>query len=85
MAGADRTPYQDNIIKRYYENLDNIMLQKLQELVTDLYLSEGKKRERIWKRIETALKKIKVPDEIVEHIVQQDNPELLAKFIQKKL
>lgn len=39
----ERTPYQDKIIKRYYENKPEIMRQKLNELVTDLYLAETPK------------------------------------------
>ena len=45
---SDFTPYQQKIIKRYYDNLDTVALQRLAELVTDLYLAEGKKRERVW-------------------------------------
>jgi hypothetical protein len=40
----DFSPHQQRIIKRYYENQDTIQLQRLGELVTDLYLAEGKKR-----------------------------------------
>ena len=40
----DRTPYQENIIKRYYENKPEIMLQKLSELATELYLAETPKK-----------------------------------------
>ena len=43
--------YQQNIIKNYYENRDAIALQRVQELVTELYLSEGKKRQRHWEQI----------------------------------
>ena len=41
------TPYQQKIIKRYYANQDRISLQRLAELVTDLYLSQGKKRVNV--------------------------------------
>ena len=41
----DYTPYQQRIIRRYYANQDRIHLQRLQELATELYLSEGKKRQ----------------------------------------
>ena len=42
MAKNERSIYQKEVISRYYENLDTIMLGKLGELVTDLYLAEGK-------------------------------------------
>ena len=31
---ADRTPHQDRIVKRYYDNRDAIMLNRLGELVS---------------------------------------------------
>ncbi|MDO5580745.1 MAG: hypothetical protein Q4G69_06390 [Planctomycetia bacterium] len=81
---ADRSEYQDKIIKRYYKNLDAIMEQKLSELVTELYLSEGKKRAQLWKRAAAALKNLGVPEAQIQHLVDQDNPELLLRFIQQK-
>ncbi|MDR2762201.1 MAG: hypothetical protein LBB88_06320 [Planctomycetaceae bacterium] len=80
----DRTPYQDKIIKRYYENRDDIMTDKLSMLITDLYLAEGKKRQQLWKRIATALSNLKVPQSQIDHLVEQDNPSLLTKYIEKR-
>ena len=79
----DRTPYQEKIIKRYYENRSDLMQQKLSELVTDLYLAEGKKRTQVWKRITTALENLKVPTAQIEALVAADNPAQLAKFLEK--
>ena len=42
--------YQQKIIKSYYDNREAISLQRLGELVTDLYLAEGKARETKWKQ-----------------------------------
>ena len=58
---AKRTPYQDRIIRRYYQNQDQILLQRLGDLVTDLYLAEGKNRVRLWKRTVEILEKLKSP------------------------
>ncbi|MDR2171575.1 MAG: hypothetical protein LBP59_15645 [Planctomycetaceae bacterium] len=80
----DRTQYQEKIIKRYYENRNDIMSDKLAMLVTDLYLSEGKKRQQIWKRIASALANLNVPQSQIEHLIAKDDPELLAKYIEKK-
>lgn len=79
----DRTPHQEKIIRRYYDNRDGIMLQKLAELTTDLYLAEGKKRAQIWKRIAAALHNLGVAAERVEHLVASDNPGLLARFLEE--
>ena len=53
--------YQQNIIKKYYENRDGIALQRVQELVTELYLSEGKKREKHWQTLANHLEKLGRP------------------------
>ena len=82
----DRSPYQDNIIKRYYENKPEIMRQKLSELVTELYLAETvKKRESIWKRIVLALRNLKIPEERVNALVERNDPAVLARFIESNL
>jgi hypothetical protein len=75
--------YQQNIIKNYYENRDAIALQKAQELVTELYLSTGKKRQRCWERLSGHLAKLGVPQSQIEHLVAKDNPELVAKTVEK--
>src|SRR5262249_51222681 len=54
MAERDYTPYQQKIIKRYYDNNDTIQRQRLAELVGELYLATGKKRERAWTSIMAA-------------------------------
>ena len=41
---AERSKYQQKIIKNYYDNREAISLQRLSELVTELYLAEGKAR-----------------------------------------
>lgn len=78
---AKRSAYQERIIKNYYQNMEAISLQKLSELVTDLYLAEGKKRGQLWERIAGALEKLKVPASRIEHLVKQDNPALVAKLV----
>jgi hypothetical protein len=82
---AKRTAYQDKIIRRYYQNQDDIMLQKLGELVTDLYLAEGKAKQRLWDRVATALKNLKIPETQIQHLVQADNPTLVANLLKELL
>ena len=82
---AERSKYQQNIIKNYYENRDAISLQRLSELVTELYLAEGKKREKQWKNIAAALEKLKIPASRIEHLVKSDNPSLVAKLVEELL
>ena len=79
----EHTPYQTQIIKRYYNNRDDIMTQKLSELTTDLYLAEGKKRQQIWKRVAAALSNLGVEADKIEQIVNADNPVKLVEFLKK--
>lgn len=47
---TDYTPYQKGIIKRFYEHRDTLALQKLAEIVSNLYLETSEaKRKRLWK------------------------------------
>ncbi len=80
---GDYTPHQQKIIKRYYDNADTIQLQRLGELVTDLYLAEGKKRATVWKRIITAMEKLKVPADRIQHLHKKDDPALLANLVKE--
>ena len=83
MAMKNYSKYQQNIIKNYYENKDAISLQRLSELVTELYLAEGKGREKQWKFITSALQKLEIPADRIEHLQKQDNPALLAKLVEE--
>jgi hypothetical protein len=82
---AKRTPYQDRIIRRYYQNQDHIMLQRLGDLASELYLAEGKNRVRLWKRTAEVLAKLQVPNARVQHVCQSDNPALVAELLKELL
>lgn len=80
---ADYSPYQQKIIKRYYNNYDGIQAQRLAEMVTELYLSEGKKRERLWTQVASALTKLKFPESRIQHLMQVKDPALLPGILQE--
>lgn len=82
---AKRTDYQQRAIKNYYDNRDAIMVQRLGEMLTDLYLAEGKARTRIWERAAGAMQKLGVQPDQIQKIVASDNPTLLAKLYQQML
>lgn len=82
---AKRSSYQDRIIRNYYQNQDAIMVQRLGELATELYLAEGKSRANLWKRAAAALKNLKIPEAEIQHLVKTDNPALLATRVQQML
>jgi hypothetical protein len=46
--GQDLSRYQQKVVNRYYANIDTITLTKLGEMVSDLYLAEGKAADRLW-------------------------------------
>jgi hypothetical protein len=82
---AERSKHQQKIIKNYYDNREAISLQRLSELVTELYLAEGKKRAKQWEYIVTALEKLKIPRSRIDQLVKQDNPALVAKLVEELL
>jgi len=82
---AKRSNYQDRVIRNYYQNRDEIMLQRLGELVTDLFLAEGQAKARLWKRVGEVLAKLKVPKDQIQHLVRSDNPTLVANMLKKLL
>ena len=80
---TERSRYQQNIIRNYYENRENIALQRAQEIVTELYLSDGKKRQKHWKSLETHLLKLEVKQQTIDHLIQQDDPQLAAQMVER--
>lgn len=81
---AKRSSHQDKIIRNYYQNRDAIALQRAQELVTELYLASGKKRARFWEQLKPHLAALQFAPETIEHLVQQDDPKLVAELLTKR-
>jgi hypothetical protein len=79
----DFTPHQQKIIKRYYDNIDGIQFQRLSELVGELYLAEGKKKQRVWKSVGETMLKLGIPQERVTHLLAQARPELIAEVVKE--
>jgi hypothetical protein len=79
---ADHTPYQQGIIKRYYDRRDDIMLARLSDLVSELYLAEDTgKLDRLWGRVAQALKTLGIPQTLATHILGTREPDLLARHL----
>lgn len=79
----DLSHTQRKIVSRYYDNLDTITVQKLAELVSELYLAEGKSADRLWKRVETALAKTSVGDATIRGILEKRDIAGLAKLVSR--
>jgi hypothetical protein len=83
MTRQEYSNYQKKVIERYYDNLDTIMLQKLQELVTELFLAkDGPKEDKLWDRAALAMKKLKVKPAIQDHIMKKRSVEVLASNVE---
>jgi hypothetical protein len=80
---SDYTPYQQKIIKRYYQNFDAIKYQRLADLAAEIYLAEGKKRDRLWKQVGEALTQLGFPTGRIEHLLQKRDPSLLPGILKE--
>lgn len=83
MGMENYTPHQQKIIKRYYDNIDQVAWQRLAELVADLYLAEGKKKDKMWTSAASFMEKLKVPQARIDAIVQKKDVEALAKLVKE--
>ena len=77
----DYSNYQKKVISRYYENREQIDQQRLGELVTNLYLANGKKREKLWESAREIMLRLKVPETRVEHVMKSSDPAVLAEVV----
>jgi hypothetical protein len=83
MGMENYSKHQQGIIKRYYENIDQIAWQKLSDLVGDLYLATGKKRDKLWDTAAKHMEKLEVPKDRIANIVEKRDLELLAKLVKE--
>jgi hypothetical protein len=83
MAQREYSDYQKKVISKYYNQLDILMLNKLQELVSELYLADTEaKQKRLWERVHKAMVNLKIPPPIIDHIMGKRDVEILAKNLQ---
>jgi len=80
-TGQPHSRHQQGIIKRYYEHLDTIALQRLGELVSDLYLAEGVRAKRMWDSAAAALRKVAEDEPEVARILAQKDIPGLARLL----
>jgi hypothetical protein len=83
MAGQEYSNYQKKVISRYYQNIDKVALQRLQEMVTELYLADtDKKKDRLWGQVQKAMENLKIEPAIAAHISKTKDVKVLAKNIE---
>lgn len=86
MAKQEYTAQQKKIITNYYHHLDSILLSRLQEMVSQLYLAETERQRRnLWNRVEKALVKMNIPEPVRTHILERKDVQTLAKNLEEWL
>lgn len=86
MAKQEYSSYQKKVIQNYYQHKDTIVLTRLQELVTELYLAETEaKTKKLWQQVEKALNKIKLKPTAKAHILEKQDVQILAKSLEQWL
>jgi hypothetical protein len=74
------TKYQQKAIKNFYNNKDIRLVQKLGELVSNLYLeTNDKKKDTGWKKIKKMLTDLKVHPGEVEFLTKDKTLSLISK------
>ncbi len=74
------TEYQRKVIKNFYDNKDLRLVQKLGELVSNLYVETSeKKKESGWKRIKKMLTDLKVHPHEVEYLTRDKDLSMISK------
>ena len=72
--------YQQKAIKNFYDNNDIRLVQKLGELVSNLYLeTNDKKKDTGWKKIKKMLTDLKVHPGEVEFLTKDKTLSLISK------
>jgi hypothetical protein len=75
--------YQKKVIQRFYENRESGDEQRLAELVTNIYLSSGKKLDKLWIQAEETMVRLKVPKKRVDHLIKSKDPTLIAEVVKE--
>ncbi len=74
------TKYQQKAIKNFYDNKDLRLVQKLGEIVSNLYLETSEKKiETGWKKIKKMLTDLKVHQGEVESLTKEKNLSTISK------
>lgn len=80
--GQSLTRYQQGIVKRYYEHADDAAIQRLSELVSEIFLvPAGKPADALWKRAETALARTAIAKERAAAVVVSRDVKALAGLV----
>ena len=78
----DYSHHQQGLIRNFYRNREAIDAQRLQEIVTDIYLAgTGKKADRLWQRVKDILGRVPNADaDALDALVAARDIEALARI-----
>ncbi|NOZ22414.1 MAG: hypothetical protein GXP25_15140 [Planctomycetes bacterium] len=80
--GQHLSPHQKGIVKRYYEHKDTLAVQKLGEIVSELYLcADPKKANRLWQSVHKALVNADANRAFVDKLMKDRDVERLATYL----
>lgn len=80
--GQHLSRYQQGIVRRYYQHQDTIAVQKLAELVSELFLAtDEKKKEKLWASVAQHLPKLDAEDIRCERVLTKRDVQELAKLV----
>jgi len=78
----DHTPYQQQVIRRYYRNRRALAAQRLGQIVSDIYLTDSpRKLAQLWKRVETELAALDRYRDWCRRVVASRDPARLAELV----
>lgn len=83
MADRDYSRYQQKVIKRFYDNREQIDDQKLSELVTNLYLASDKQKPKLWQRAREIMERMEIPQSRIDHVVASEDAAVLARVVEE--
>lgn len=83
MTDRNYSAFQQKVIKRYYDNKDQIDEQRLSELVTNLYLAPPKKQAKMWESAEELMTRMKLPASRIAHVMETRDAAVLAKVVEE--
>jgi hypothetical protein len=77
---------QRGIVRRFYTHRETVLLTRLQEAVTDLFLAkagggDAKAAARTWKSVGEALRGLGVEATKIDRILESQSPESLAAMV----
>jgi hypothetical protein len=82
MAKREYSEFQQGVIRRYYENREQIDEGKLSELVTSLYLAKSKSaQDKLWERAESLLERLEVKASRIRQVLASRDVAVLAELV----